>query len=268
MLKKKPVLLFFLLFLLFLAGCGKEENIIQSNSPPSTKPLTDEVVDIHGQVENIGRLDTFVANVQSKTMDEIRLTRYTIEGDPIYYDLLFDGAELTLTIDTSEDKFGKPSVTTYKCGNLSKLETNTETKYSIENCPDGETGELLEIRHDVEKEDYFAFQLKYGENEINTKTAEWTRVLSKDEVMTTSDFHLPTETLNTIYKDMILATYLQPKTLSNSCKEKTFERYELNVWINSGTRNFLWTSCDQSEDDREMTALAKNIIEIVETKMD
>lgn len=268
-LMKKLVLLMLLsTFIIIFSGCQKEQ-YTGSNQEPD-KPGYDEVMDRHGQVENRERLDTFVEKVQSGSKDKVRLTRLTIEGDPIYHDLDFDGTTLTMTLDTTEDEYGNGEVTSYKCKSIVKQESNTETKYMLEGCSDSQMGELLFIQHDVEKEDYFAFELKYGvdkKNEIDTKELVLTKVLPNGDMQTVSDFQLSTDQMNRIYKQLVYANYLQPKSLSNSCKEKSYETYELNVWINSGTRSYEWTSCDQSDDGKQMTSLIQSIIEIVEESL-
>lgn len=255
---KRCVLLTILGTFIFLSGCENKDKTAPSNPPK------DEVIDMHGQVENRERLDAFVENVQSSLKDKIRLTRYTIEGDPIYHDLDFDGTLLNFRLDTTEDQFGQGNVTTYECKQISKSESDTETKYLLDGCANGQTGELLTISHNVEMEDYFEFELKYGKNEIDTKEMVLTKDLKNGEMLTINDFQLSTEQMNRIYKELVYANYLQPKSLSNSCNEKSNEDYELYVWINSATRNFQWSSCDQSEDGLEMTNLVEKIIDITE----
>jgi hypothetical protein len=267
--RKKPIFLILVFLLIaFISGCGSEGNI--HSSPEPIKTELNEVIDRHGQVENLERLDTFVEKVQANSKDQIRLIRYTIEGDPIYHDLDFDGSILTFTHDSTEDQYGNGEVTSYQCKSLSKQESDTETKYVIEGCSNGLEGELLSIAHDVEKEDYFAFELNYGvnkENQIDTKEQVLTKQLHNGETMTISDFQMSTEQMNRIYKQMVYANYLQPKSLSTTCKDKSYGTFELNVWINSATKSFEWTSCDQSEDGREMTALVEQIISIAEEKL-
>jgi hypothetical protein len=265
---KKSILLMILSLFIFI-GCQKDP--ISGSNHKEEKPGYDEVIDRHGQVENMERLDTFISEVQSSSKDKVRLIRYTIEGDPIYHDLDFDGTTLTMTLDTTEDKFGNGEVHSYQCKSMVKEESNTETKYMLEGCSDSQMAELLFISHDVEKEDYFAFELKYGEdkkNEIDTKEQVLTKESSNGEMLTISDFQLSTAQMNRIYKQMVYANYLQPKSLSNSCKnDDTYESFELNVWINGGTRTFEWTSCENSDDGREMSNLVKNIIEIAEESL-
>lgn len=262
--KKTTLIALFAVFIL-LSGCVGEGNIISSNS--FNHDDKDEVIDRHGQVENRERLNNFIEKVQSNSKDKIRLTRYTIEGDPIYHDLDFDGTKLTLTLDTTEDEYGSGNVTTYECQRISKTELDTETKYELLGCTNGQSGELLTIPHNAEAQDLFEFELKYGKNEIDTKEMVMTKNLKNGEIKTISDFQLSTEQLNRIYKEMVYASFLQPKSLSSPCKGNSSERYELNVWINSGTRNFNWASCDQSSDGIEMTKLAQNIIKIVEESL-
>ncbi|WP_420869630.1 DUF4362 domain-containing protein [Cohnella ginsengisoli] len=49
----------------------------------------------------------FLANVDNGMPSQVRITQYTDEGDPILYELVYDGAEaITYTYDNSRDGFG------------------------------------------------------------------------------------------------------------------------------------------------------------------
>jgi hypothetical protein len=255
---------FILLLGVFIVGCQLNQPGTVDKPGINVKPKNNEVVDIHGQLENIERLDLFVKNVQAEKKDNVRLTRYTIEGDPIFHDLGFDGSKLTVKIDTTEDKFGQGEVETYLCKGIQKQESNTETKYILEECPD--IGELLTITHDIDKEDYFAFELKYGvglKNKIDTKNQELIKDLQNGQTAAIMDFQFSKEEMNNIYKLMIFSNYLEEKKLSKECNQKPYESYELNVWINSAERHFEWTECDNSRDGKEMSKLVLNILEIL-----
>ncbi|WML57706.1 DUF4362 domain-containing protein [Neobacillus sp. PS2-9] len=244
-----------------LSACQREE---QTTSKPH-KPTANEVVEVHGRLENIKRLDLYVKNMNSGKKDKVRLIRYTIEGDPIYYDLAYDGSKFTIKRDTTEDKYGGGEVITYSCKSIQTLESNTSTKYMVEECPDfGE--ELLTISHDVDQEDQFDFELKYGvdlKNKINTKDQELIKDLQNGETVGVSDFQFSKDELNQIYKLMIFSNYLEDKKLSTKCNKKPFVVYELNVWINDAKRNFAWSECDKSKDGLQMSALVSDILAIL-----
>lgn len=274
----KRILLFVFIIVISAAimGCGRENEEVlptdRGNDTPHTNNGKDyistnsEVIEIHGRIENFGRLNDFVDNVQGKIIDKIRLVRYTTEGAPIYHDLDYNGSNLTFTLDTTKDMYGQGEVNSYDCKSIQRQETNTETKYSLEGCPNSQMSEILFISHDVDKEDYFAFELKYGvdkKNEIDTRDQELIKDLQNGETVVVSDFQFSKEEMNKIYKLMVFSNYLEEKELSKACNQKPYESYELNVWINSANRNYEWGACDHSEDGKEMTTLILNILKVL-----
>ncbi|MDP4085314.1 MAG: DUF4362 domain-containing protein [Bacillota bacterium] len=260
---KTMMLVFFLVFFALMSGC--EFNKPNSKNVETFKSTNNDVIEIHGSLENIERLDAFVKNTQSNKKDQIRLIRYTIEGDPILHGLDYDGTNLTFTLDTTRDKFGKGGVEAFSCKSIEKKETNTETAYLLNGCSDSSIKELLTISHNVEREDYFAFRLKYGTgktNEIDTKNHKLVKAL-QNGTFVLNDFQLSKEDMNNVYKLMILSNFLEEKKLSKKCNQKPSGSYELDVWINSALRHFKWSECDNSKDGKEMTKLAIGIIDIV-----
>jgi hypothetical protein len=263
MLKK---FVFITLLCAFMAGCQLDKVNSENEPTKSRQPTSNEVIDMHGMIENIERLDIFVDNVQNGKKDMVRLVRYTIEGDPIFHDLAYNGSKLTFTRDTSKDKFGQGEVTSNDCKSIQRLESDTETKYLLEGCSDPQISELLTISYDTNKQDLFAFELKYGEgkkNIINTKDQELTKDLQNGETVTVSDFQFSKAEMNKIYKVMVFANYLEEKKLSKECNKKPFSDYELTVWINSAERHFEWSECDDSPDGKEMTELVGNLLTIL-----
>lgn len=96
-----------------------------------------DVVNIHGQVYNYSVLETFVENIEAKKRDKIRIVNYTIEGDPIFTNLNYDGNSIKVEIDNSKDKYGGNNLfnTKDKCNELVK-EVGVSTEYRLENCDD------------------------------------------------------------------------------------------------------------------------------------
>lgn len=256
------MLLFITLLGAVIAGCQQDQaNTDDVTNHIKMKPVVNEVKEIHGMVENIERLDLFVKNVQHQKKDQVRLTRYTIEGDPIFHDLAYDGSDLKVTYDSTEDKFGSGEVKIYVCKSIQKQESKTETKFILEECPG--LGEFLTISHDIDKEDYFAFALTFGNDKVDTKNQELKKDLKNGEIATVKDFQFSKEEMNQIYKLMIFSNYLEEKKLSKKCHQKSYESYQLTVWINGAERQFEWTECDKSDDGKEMTALVQNILTIL-----
>ncbi|GGH27290.1 DUF4362 domain-containing protein [Paenibacillus segetis] len=108
-----------------------------------------DVVDQHGRISNAERLDSFILSIDEKKVDKIRITRYTIEGDPIFFDFKYDGKVITYKYDNSNDKFGSSNVRSTVCKNFTKNTEGTTTEYKIEAC----TGANAEIG------DNFSFEI-------------------------------------------------------------------------------------------------------------
>ncbi|WP_438431147.1 DUF4362 domain-containing protein [Gorillibacterium sp. sgz500922] len=67
-----------------------------------------DVVNVHGKMYNLDKWKSFLANLDAELPDQVRITQYTIEGNPVFYELVYDGAEaITYTYDNSMDAFGK-----------------------------------------------------------------------------------------------------------------------------------------------------------------
>lgn len=227
----------------------------------------EDVISSHGIiVKNREKLDAFI----NKTSSTQRVVHYTIEGDPIFNDLKYNDNKFEMRYDTTKDKFGAPVVKTYTCAKFERNETDKFLKYTLTGC-DGDRKEIevLQIPFDVEKQDIFEFDLRYGvnqKNEINTINKKLVKDLQNGEVTEVSDFQFIIEDRQKIYKEMVLANYLGEKKLSSQCNRKPFVSYDLTVNINSGNRHYHWTECDNSEDGILMTKLAKAIIDIVQAK--
>lgn len=256
-------LLFTSVCCLFLIGCqGKDTELIKTSG---TTGSSDEIVETHGSLENIERLDKFITNVEKGLKDKVRLVRYTIEGDPIFHDFDYNGENLVYTHDSSEDEYGSGEVETFTCKKIEKQETSTQTTYTLNGCPD--SMEILTISYNVEEQDLFAFRLKFGvgeKNVIDTKKEDLVKDLQNGEMVAVSDFQFSIDEMNKIYKLMIFANFLEEKKLNNQCNKKPHESYDLHVWINGGEKQFSWTECDEGKDGKEMTQLVKDILKVLD----
>jgi hypothetical protein len=256
--------------IMLLSACGTNSTV--SKKPSQSGALLEDnlIINMHGQVKNLPRMDQFVENVNSKTSDDIKITHYTIEGDPIYDEIKYDGKQLTITNDNTEDKFGSPKITTFTCKDITRNVTDTKLEYLLLECttPDGSKGNhpIISIDYNLAEQDYFAFRLEYGvdrKNVIDTEKLEIVKDLQNGEFVTVKDFQFSDKDLQQIYKLMVLAGYLGEKKVSTSCKEKPLFSYHLKVWINQGEREFEWNRCDESLDGQSMTKLADDIVEVL-----
>lgn len=124
------------------------EKTVTSDFPKVSKPYrleqavqNGDVVNIHGNYSNIDKWNNFVKNVDSNQPDKVRITQYTIEGDPIFYELVYNGGIIQYTFDNSMDAFGSNSgrpTTSCKRIGKKKLEQGQEG-YVLLECNDSKT---------------------------------------------------------------------------------------------------------------------------------
>lgn len=241
---------------------------------PSVKGVEDvDVVNSHGRsIDGLERMQMFYENAQNGIPSDLRIVHYTFEGDPIVVNLKYNGDTLEVIHDSSHDKFGSGEITTYTCRGLLEEVNPTNTAYIAVGCSDGLAGmlEILAIEYNVARQDLFELELKYGkklENEVNTKTRETTKVISSKETMTTSDFQLSSKAKQEVYKQLVMANIGNIELKSN-CNLENSEKYYLKVYINSGEREFNWSSCDESPGAAKFTRIAEYIIAQSEMKQD
>ncbi|TYS50956.1 DUF4362 domain-containing protein [Bacillus infantis] len=110
------------LLLFFLSGCGEYS------------PSKHDVVNTHGQIENLSLLEEFTEDVSKNKDSRIRVVNYTDEGDPIIHDLNYSNGQLTSIKDTREDEFGDQLVKEDVCESIKKLDKNNQTTYQLEGC--------------------------------------------------------------------------------------------------------------------------------------
>jgi hypothetical protein len=131
---KKIILL--LLIFAFLSACSYSHKEAIKNG---------DVVDLHGNITNLDKLEQFITNSKIGKEDELRITRYTIEGDPMFYHLSYDDGKIKFSYDNSKDKFGSTNKYTVDCLNIEireiKESKRTGSEYILNNCS-GETKEF------------------------------------------------------------------------------------------------------------------------------
>lgn len=93
-----------------------------------------DIVNLHGNIKNSERLEEFHQNNLLGSEDKIRITQFTIEGDPIFYDLDFNGEVISFRYDNSKDKFGTTSIRLTTCRTLTKTNTQNGYEYGLEGC--------------------------------------------------------------------------------------------------------------------------------------
>ncbi|MBP1905730.1 hypothetical protein J2Z32_002378 [Paenibacillus turicensis] len=148
---KKMRYVFIILSLALITSCNSSPQDDNSPFPKIKVPYSAEkavqngdVVNLFDNLKNIEKWDQFMKNVKDKARDQVRITQYTIEGDPIFYELIYDGNNITFTYDNSLDTYGhdlkRPSSSCKKIG--AKQNEDGQEYYSLSGC-DNENGEFF-----------------------------------------------------------------------------------------------------------------------------
>lgn len=134
----KKALIFIALSALVVLGCQSEP---ETQLPDETgvsifgfQPSSDDIVNTHGDVENLERFFAFMENVNAGKKDEIRVVSYTEEGDPMLHDLEFDGERLHSTTDTRRDKYGSGKIDSTTCKKIEVTENAERKDYYLSSC--------------------------------------------------------------------------------------------------------------------------------------
>lgn len=98
------------------------------------------------RVDNLERFEKFLDNLSNKKEDAIRVTGYTIEGDPIFQDLQFDGKRIQYTHDNSNDAYAGNGKGIEKdvCTEIIKKENEQgQDEFFVSGCSKGEDRFLI-----------------------------------------------------------------------------------------------------------------------------
>ncbi|WP_410501348.1 DUF4362 domain-containing protein [Exiguobacterium acetylicum] len=126
------------LCILFLVGCGKY-------TMEEAKENGDIIV--QKSVENIDRFESFLNKSKQGKSDQIRITAYTTEGDPVLYDVKYDGESYRYSSDSSRDQFGSTDDDRKNevCQLLDQTIVKQEAIYTLSKCAEGTDHELLRL---------------------------------------------------------------------------------------------------------------------------
>lgn len=125
-----------ILTLMMLSGCGTS----------GSWPEEDLIIDTHGELENVERLDRFLENVEQQKEDAVRIQHFTTEGDPIYETLRYSSSGILLQYDATEDAYGSGEEWERNCETLEKKENETSTSFILDGCNGNPPYTLIEIQ--------------------------------------------------------------------------------------------------------------------------
>jgi uncharacterized lipoprotein YehR (DUF1307 family) len=136
------------LLVVLISGCDQPEEKVEVDvwkSVGDYEPQETDIVNTHGNVENLGRFENFYENVQNGKKDNIRIVYYTEEGDPILQDLSYDGIFFKSITDTRRDKFGEGSLIYLTCTNIEYTTINdiADNVYKLTECGKKNSEEIV-----------------------------------------------------------------------------------------------------------------------------
>jgi len=117
------------------AATKRLRELVQSirYGPEQAEKNGDVVFALNG-IKNGNVWTDFLQQVQNRSSQAVQITAYTIEGDPIFYNLDFDGAVIRYRYDTSHDHFGTPLKQTDFCRRIEKDVSKQGTVYYLDGC--------------------------------------------------------------------------------------------------------------------------------------
>lgn len=127
------------MFLLIgLWGCQQSSEINNPKKPYDSEEAIEngDVVNLYGKISNLDKFENFIKNVENGAKDEIRITMYTLEGDPIFDNLSYDGNKIQYTHDNLQDGYagsGK-GIKSTSCSNIESRNTEDGVEYYLGEC--------------------------------------------------------------------------------------------------------------------------------------
>lgn len=95
-------------------------------------------------LHNVDEWTSFAHSVDAGKTADVQVVVYTIEGDPIFFNLNYTGDMIRLRYDNSHDAFGIPDKRVDFCSSIKAEETEDGTEYALAGCQ-GEGGERFRL---------------------------------------------------------------------------------------------------------------------------
>ncbi|PWK13729.1 DUF4362 domain-containing protein [Tumebacillus permanentifrigoris] len=123
----RQLLLCFLSFLLFITGCSLQEYSYQ------TAIDNGDVVSEGTTKGNLDLFQKFLSDIDTQKPSDVKVTRYSKEGDPIFFKLKYNGVEIQIHEDASKDKYGGGKQV-YQCKGVEENDLPEGTEYVLTGC--------------------------------------------------------------------------------------------------------------------------------------
>ncbi|MBB6669241.1 immunoglobulin-like domain-containing protein [Cohnella nanjingensis] len=146
---KRSLALLFAIGMGLVAGCahGKAD---EASYKPDQAEKRGDVVFFNERVLNLDRLNVFIDAVWNGRPADVRLVRYTIEGDPLIEEIHADGKTIRYARDNSRDAYGDSKLVRRTCQSAARTITDVNdftgeklaeasTSYALTGCAEGES---------------------------------------------------------------------------------------------------------------------------------
>lgn len=185
-----------------------------------------DIVDLHGKITNEERLDEFIMKIEANKKDKIRITRYTIEGDPLFHDFSYDGKKINYKYDNSKDKYGSSDVRSTKCDSFIKNETNLIKEFLLEGCS-GKNAEIGE---------HFRFEIS---SEVSKAMQENQKIVINKRIGTANQYEKSKE-INNAQVEMFLEILIRAEWENAKVLMDSSPDYQINdeygIWLTQSDR--------------------------------
>lgn len=116
----------------FLGACSGQDTTISA----ATYEIFPEDIIIKNTdgIDNIERFFAFYENVDNEKRDQVRIIQHTIEGAPVYYDVVYANKKFEITIDSTKDAYATEDMLKTTCKALNAVEVEHRTDYLLNDC--------------------------------------------------------------------------------------------------------------------------------------
>ncbi|MHA7136512.1 DUF4362 domain-containing protein [Rossellomorea arthrocnemi] len=118
-------------------GFSDEEQASQLN--------VEEVINEHGNINNLEALDTFVDRLKGQQKAKIHVIHYGIEGQRVVEELTFNGDDVHVYRSVDED-----FIEEFRCENVVTNEDGRKKQYVLKRCTGNFTGDTVLLSKNVE----------------------------------------------------------------------------------------------------------------------
>lgn len=127
---QKCLYLLFFIGIILLSACSYDSEKAVKNG---------DVINMNGPVYNFTRFERFIKSVDEKEAASVRISNFTLDGNPTLYNISFDGVLFNLEIDRSKNKVrgDNPAKVNMTCSELVSEEGQQLFIYTLEGCPQG-----------------------------------------------------------------------------------------------------------------------------------